>query len=69
MLFRSSFKDLTQEKVSLMMNHINSYPRRQFDGKSAYDMFVLKHGKDVADKLGLTRIEPEKVVLRPNLLN
>lgn len=64
-----SFKDLTQEKVSLMMNHINSYPRRQFDGKSAYDIFVLKHGKDVADKLGLTRIEPEKVVLRPNLLN
>jgi len=65
---KHSFSELNQEKVTLMMNHINSYPRAQFGGKSAYDIFVIKHGKDAAEKLGLVKIRPEDVILRPDLL-
>lgn len=29
-----AISELTQEKVNLMMNHINSYPRHQYKGKT-----------------------------------
>lgn len=35
-----------QEKVALMMNHINSYSRRSLGNKSPYDTFEFLYGKD-----------------------
>ena len=59
---------MTQEKINLMMNHINSYPRAQYSGKSAYDMFVFLYGQELAEKLGLERIEGKNVTLKPELI-
>lgn len=59
---------MTQQKVDLMMNHINSYPRAQYNGKSAYDMFVFLNGEELAEKLGLERIPGEMVTLKPELI-
>lgn len=63
-----SLAAMTQEKIDLMMNHINSYPRAQYNGKSAYDMFVFLNGEEIAEKLGLERIHTQNVTLKPNLI-
>ena len=65
----SSFSELTQEKVDLMMNHINSYARPQFSGKTPYEMFVFFYGIELAEKLGLKSIPSKNVTLKPSLLN
>lgn len=63
-----SLASMTQQKVDLMMNHINSYPRAQYNGKSAYDMFVFLNGGELAEKLGLERIPGKMVTLKPELI-
>lgn len=64
----SSFSNLTQQKVDLMMNHINSYPRPQYNGKTPYEMFVFFYGQELAEKLGLKNINKNDVTLKPYLL-
>ena len=62
------FDGLTQEKVDLMMSHINSTARPSLQG-SAPLKFALQHfGKDTVEKLGLTLIEADDVCLKPELL-
>ena len=64
----ATMSGLTQEKVDLMMNHINNYPRPQYNGKSAYEMFVFLHGIELAEKLGLEHIPTDAVTLKPILI-
>lgn len=64
----SSFDDLTQEDVTLMMNHINSLPRASLNAKSPYQVFEDKYGKETAAKLGLKYIPLDKLCLTPDLL-
>ena len=64
----SSFDDFTQETVNLIFSHINAVKRKQFNGKSAYEMFSFTYSEDLADALGISFIEPEKVVQSPLLL-
>lgn len=63
-----SMDHLTQEKVDLMMNHINSYPRKKWNGKSPLDMFIQIYGEETATLLGLKRIDPDSIKLKPDLL-
>jgi IS30 family transposase len=65
----SSFDDLTQDDVSLMMNHINALPRASLNGKSPYQTFVSIYGRETADKLGLKLILLEELCLKPELLS
>lgn len=64
---KRTFSDLTQKKVELMMNHINSYPRKSLDGKSPTDLFIEQFGEKLAKKLGIKKIPTEKVLLKPTL--
>lgn len=68
----SSFEDLTQAKVGLMMSHINSYPRASLGDKSPFEVFTYIHGQDTLDKLlrlvCQTKIDPVNIVLKPSLL-
>lgn len=41
-----SFNDLTQEDISLMMNHINSYKRKKLNNRSPYETFSFYHGEE-----------------------
>ena len=63
-----SMNPYTQEKVDLMMSHINSYLRAELGGRSPYDVFAFMYGTDILDKLNIRRIEPSEVVLKPSLL-
>jgi IS30 family transposase len=64
----SCFDDLTQDDVTLMMNHINSLPRASLNAKSPYKAFVALYGKETAAKLGLKYIPLKELCLKPELL-
>ena len=61
----TSFDDLTQDDVNLLMNHINNTCRDSLDGKSPYDL-TLHMG--FLEKLNLYKISPKDVNLSRNLL-
>lgn len=63
-----SFDNLTQEKVDLMMNHINSYHRANLGDNSPNEMFRLFYGQDILEALGAALISPNDITLRPELL-
>ena len=59
----SSFDDLTQNDVNLIFSHVNALCRKQFHGKSAYDMFTFIYSPEIAAALGISYIAPEDVRL------
>ena len=63
-----SFDDLTQEDISLMMDHINSYKRKKLNNRSPYETFSFYYGEDVLKKLGCSPVAAEDIILKPKLL-
>lgn len=64
-----SFDMLTQEKVQLMQNHINSTTRASLNGHTPFELAQLLLDRKVLEVCGLKRIPPDQVVLKPSLLN
>jgi len=64
----SSFDSFTQQTVNLIFSHVNAIKRRQFHGKSAYDMFIFLHSMTLANALGISFVDPKEVVQSPQLL-
>ena len=68
----TSFDDLTQNEVSLMMSHINSYKRPVLGNRSPFEMFSFLYGEDKLNTLlHLTCqkiISPNDVILKPSLV-
>jgi IS30 family transposase len=62
------FDFLTQEKVNMMMNHINSYKRAKLGNNSPYEIFEKMYGIEIIKKLGLKLIEPDEIILKPSLI-
>lgn len=63
-----SLDSFTQEDITLMMNHVNSYGRANLGDKSPYEVFASLYGKDILRRMGVVLIPPDKVTLRPSLL-
>jgi IS30 family transposase len=57
-----------QYDITLMMNHINSYCRKKSFGKCAYDLAMDVFPEEYFTLLGLYKIEPKEVFLKPQLL-
>ena len=64
----TSFDDWTQADVDLIFSHINSVKRKQFNGKSSYDMFSFTYSKELAEALGISFIAPKDVIQTSKLL-
>lgn len=62
------FDSLTQEDISLLMDHINSYSRESLGNKCPNEMFEFLYGTEVLHALGCHRIPPNDVNLTPSLL-
>jgi IS30 family transposase len=62
------FDSYSQEDISLMMDHINSYTRKALGRRSPYEVFQFLHGADVLKKLGAAPILPDEITLHPSLL-
>lgn len=63
----ASFDSLTQQDVSLMMSHINSYARSKFGGLSPSQLLVQAYGAETLRLLGQVLIPPEKIVLNDSI--
>lgn len=64
----TSLDHLTQDDISLLMDHINSYSRASIGNKCPYDMFQFLYGETIINALGLHKIPPNEVCLTPQLL-
>ena len=62
------FDDLTQDDINLALSHINSYSRPSRGDKSPYDLFAFCYGTELLDKLGIRKIAPNDIILKPSLL-
>ena len=67
-LLPTSFNDLTQADVDLMMSHVNSYIRPVLGDKAPYDLFTQRFGTEIAELFGIKRIPANEIVLKPKLL-
>ena len=65
----TSFNTFTQQDITLMMNHINSYSRSTLNNRSPYDVFLQTYGKEILDIFHASPIPPNKIILHPKLLS
>ena len=65
---KTSFDELTQEKIQLMINHINNTSRPKFNGETPINKALKSFDKNAMEKLGLEIILPDEVHLKPELL-
>jgi IS30 family transposase len=63
-----SFNSYSQDDISRMMNHINSYARKKLNDQTPYQAFRFFHGKDILDRLGAVPIPANEVTLKPELI-
>lgn len=63
----ASFDHLSQEQISLMMDHINSYSRGSLGNKSPYEMFSFIYGQEILDLLECHLIPPNQVTLNKSI--
>ena len=69
----TSFDDLSQPQIDLMMSHINSYSRPILNDKTPYEVFAFLYGQDTLDRLlhllCLKVIHPDNIVLKRSILS
>lgn len=64
----TSFDSFTQENVNLIFSHINAVKRKQFNGKSAYEMFTFTYSNQLAETLGISFVPAKSVIQSSKLL-
>ena len=57
----------SQQDITLMMNHINSYSRESLGGKCPFEVFRYLYGNDLLDLLGCTTIPANEVTLNKSI--
>lgn len=65
---RTAKERYTQEEIRKTMNHINSYPRKKWNGQSPIKLFKKLYGEETANLLGLEQIPSDSINLTPGLL-
>ena len=63
----TSFDEFDQDTVNLIFSHANAVKRKQFNGKSAYDMFSFYYSDALASALGISFVPANQVVQSPQL--
>lgn len=64
----TSMDRFTQTDITKLMNHINSYPRKKWNGQAPLDLFIQIYGQEIATLLGLEKIPSNSINLTPALL-
>ena len=64
----TSFDNLNQDDINLMMSHINSYKRKKLNNVSPITLFNTIYGSDTTDKLEIREINPNDINLTSDLL-
>lgn len=62
---KTSFKNLDEETLSSVASHVNSYTRAVLGGIAPIEIAERELPKGLTEGLGIKRIDPEEVVLKP----
>lgn len=65
----TSFDNLEQTDLDLLASHVNSYCRPSLGDKTPYEIFECIFGTTVLGQLGIQRIPPDDICLKPALLS
>ncbi|SDA70741.1 Transposase and inactivated derivatives, IS30 family [Butyrivibrio sp. INlla18] len=65
----TSFEAFSQADISLLMDHINSYKRKELHGRTPYEIAKAIYPDDFFALLGLEEITPSEIILKPKLLS
>lgn len=63
-----SMDNLTQDNIQLVISHVNSYTRKKLNDQSLFDAFSSRYGFKLIDALGIEKISPNDIILKPNLI-
>ena len=64
----TSFDNLNQNDINIIMSNINSYKRKKLNDCSPLQLFSLMYSNDIANKLGITEIQPNDINLTERLI-
>ena len=64
----TSMERFTQTDITKLMNHINSYPRKKWNGQAPLDLFIQIYGQETTTLFGLKKIPSNSINLTPALL-
>ena len=64
----TSFDNLSQEKVELMLSHINATKRASLNGLSPFQLASQLLPKEALQVFNIKYIEPNNIILKPDLL-
>ena len=53
----------------IIFSHVNAVKRKQFNAKSSYDLFAYTYSQALANALGISYVDPKKVIQSPQLLD
>lgn len=65
---RTSFDNLEQSDMARVMSHMNSFSRKSLNNIPSITLFETIYGKEVLNKLGVSLVAPQDVILTPDLL-
>ena len=65
---KTAKESYTEEEIRRMMNHINSYPRKKWNGQAPIDLLIKIYGQETVNVLGLEKIPSDSINLTPALL-
>lgn len=65
---KTSFEPLDKEAISLVCSHVNSYARPILDNMAPIDVATKELPEELLGLLGVTKVKPEEIVLKPSLL-
>lgn len=63
------FDDLRQSDINLVCSHINSYAREEMGGTAPFEVAPPGFTDKLVRALGMVRIHPDDITLKPSLLN
>ncbi len=64
----ASMNHLTQDDIQKMVDHINSYSRKNLNGRSPFQLFKFLHSSEILQKLNCSEVDPSQINLTPSLL-
>lgn len=68
----TSFENLTQKDINIVMSHVNCYPRKILNYKSPYEALINEIGEEKANYimniLGYKKIDFRDIILSPKLI-
>ena len=63
-----SLDNLTQRKLNMLFSHINSYVRESNENKTPFELIEKRFGSEFLKLIGIRKVHPKNILLKPELL-